>query len=112
MNAKEKKLAKVLEIVNVGREALGYKPIAKLPKGTPEESDNCPLKRALRVENVYTDNLCVCHSLEWTPKCETKAQALGKAWHKKVAGTAVHLPSTLQRFVHDFDALEYPELVL
>lgn len=108
---KEKKLAKVLELVNTGRVAMGYKPIKKLPKGVRGDGHSCPLQKALKVYSVGS-LVDVCDGWDESPKCEAKAKALGKAWHKRFAGVEVYLPNPLVTFVDEFDSRLYPELEL
>jgi hypothetical protein len=103
--------SELLELVNKARVILEMPPLARLPKGIPDTSRKCVLGRSLGVE-VLLDDQDRAYALVFAYRL---AHRLARAWgvgrpYGMWNGWAVLLPSELNRFVHEFDALCYPHL--
>jgi hypothetical protein len=101
----------ILELINEARLVLGMPALNKLPKGVPETSQKCVLGRSLGAEILLDDQDRAYVLLLHYRAASRLARAWGVAqpngmWN----GWGVLLPEPLDRFVHEFDALCYPQL--
>jgi hypothetical protein len=102
----------VFDLVSRARSALGMPPLKRLPRGIRETSRQCVLGRSLGVEILVDDrDGPYALVLQYRSACAlSRAWCVGRpcaSWN----GWAVSLPAELTRFVQEFDACCYPELV-
>src|SRR2546421_6743049 len=102
----------VFDLVSRARSALGMPPLKRLPRGIRETSRQCVLGRSLGVEILVDDrDGPYALVLQYRSACAlSRAWCVGRpcaSWN----GWAVRLPAALSKFVQEFDACCYPELV-
>lgn len=89
---------KVLQFLNMAREAFALSPLERIPDGVPKDPERCPIANALKeigVEKVWK-GLCECHS--------DVASTLAATWGTMSFGNGlVILPEELRRFIDTID---------
>lgn len=101
-------LDKVLNMVNKLRAAMGKKPLKNLPKGDLNESDSCPLARALGCS--ISDDVMVMSI--------NKATQMNKVLKRGVVpflddpkNVQIETPKTFVNFIYEFDEEQFPKLI-
>jgi hypothetical protein len=104
--------ATILDLLNRARIKLGGMPLKELPRGIPDSSQHCVLGRSLGFEFLLDHQ---DHPFALVLKYH-RACALAAAWdvprpYAVWNGWAVRVPEALSRFIHNFDARRYPQLI-
>jgi hypothetical protein len=102
----------ILELVNQARRELRMPTLKELPRGTPETSRQCVLGRSLDVEVLTDDHDGPFALVQQYRRACVMARVWGVGRPRAVwNGWAIDLPAALTRFVREFDARCYPQLV-
>lgn len=101
--------AEVLRLVNEARVALGKGKLKELPKGGREDCETCPLSIAL---GMIVHSRTVCVSTRRESESLVRAWGTGgRLWSSSGTNWDINLPEPLVKFVEDFDAGKYPDLI-